>query len=233
MSIKSFLQSKQMPIIVSLPDNRLDLAEAAIEAGADGLKFHINVQHRASGNNFKDLDQYTDLFKKIREDFTGPMGIVIGDVIDKVDQIDTKKLKEIGFNYFSLYAKDIPSKMMLQNDIERTVAIDFNYSPSEIKAVEDFGFEAIELSIVKKENYGERLDFEDMLAYKNYRNNTSLPLIVPSQKRLVPEDLTILSEVGINAVMLGAVTIGSTTKSIYNTISEFHKYAEKFIITQG
>ncbi|UFT98839.1 hypothetical protein KO561_16825 [Radiobacillus kanasensis] len=233
MSIKNIIQNSQMPIIVSLPDNRWDLAEAAINAGADGLKFHINVDHHASGNHFKSLDDYTELFKKVREEFAGPMGIVIGDVIDEVDQISTNKLKQIGFDYFSLYAKDIPSKMVLQNDIEKTVAIDHSYAPSDIRNVEEFGIEAIELSIVNKANYGERLNFADMLAYKNYRNDTRLPLIVPSQKRLVPDDLTILNQIGINAVMLGAVTVGSTTESIYSTVSEFHNYIEKIALTQG
>lgn len=212
-----------MSVIVSLPENRMDLAQAAIDAGADALKFHINVSHRASGNEFKDVEHYARMFKEVREAFTGPIGIVIGDDIEKVLGANTKKLKELGFNYYSLYAKDIGSKMLIQDDLECTVAVDDKFAQEWIRGIESFNIQAVELSIVKKEDYGKPLNFEDLISYKSYRENTKLPLVVPSQKKLVPEDLVILQEIGINAVMLGAVTIGHTVESIFETVSKFTK----------
>lgn len=227
--LKKLLLNKKMPIIVSLPENRIDLAQSAIDAGADGLKFHINVAHRASGNEFKELDYYLDVFKEVRKKFSGPIGIVPGDDIQKVSNEDIGNLRQVGFNYFSLYAKDIPSKMLLQNELDKTVAVDDQFSPAKIHAIEFFGLQAIELSIVKKENYGKRLNFEDIVSYKAYRDNTNLPLVVASQKKLIPEDLSILNDIGINAVMLGAMTIGKTSESIFKTVSKFHKKTESLI----
>ncbi len=222
-TLSNLLENNEISIIASLPENRMDLAQAAIDAGVDGLKFHINVSHRASGNEFKDIDHYTDMFKEVREKFSGPIGIVLGDDIDKVLSAETDYLSDLGFNYYSLYAKHIGSKTLLQNDLEHTVAIDDEFSFEQLKAIDSFNIQAIELSIVKKENYGEALNFEDLIVYKNHRNNTELPLIVPSQKKLVPEDLIMLQDIGINAVMLGAVTIGTTVESIFETISQFTK----------
>lgn len=221
--LKKLLCSEKMSVIVSLPENRMDLAQAAIDAGADALKFHINVSHRASGNEFKDAEYYTEMFKEVRRTFTGPIGIVIGDEIEKVLGANTKQLKELGFNYYSLYAKDIGSKMLLQDDLECTVAVDDKFCHEWIKGIESFNIQAVELSIVNKEDYGKPLNFEDLISYKSYRENTKLPLVVPSQKKLVPEDLIILREIGINAVMLGAVTIGHTIESIFETVSRFTK----------
>lgn len=221
--VKKLLGSEKMSVIVSLPENRMDLAQAAIDAGADALKFHINVSHRASGNEFKDVEHYARMFKEVREAFTGPIGIVIGDDIEKVLGANTKKLKELGFNYYSLYAKDIGSKMLIQDDLECTVAVDDKFAQEWIRGIESFNIQAVELSIVKKEDYGKPLNFEDLISYKSYRENTKLPLVVPSQKKLVPEDLVILQEIGINAVMLGAVTIGHTVESIFETVSKFTK----------
>ncbi|WP_284141048.1 MULTISPECIES: hypothetical protein [unclassified Virgibacillus] len=225
--LNDFLLSKEMPIIVSLPENRVDLAEAAINAGADALKFHINVSHRASGNEFKGLDSYIDVFTEIRKIYNGPLGIVISDDINKVNQVDIAKLKEVGFSYFSLYAKDITSNLLLQNDLEKTVAVDDQFDPFRVKAIEQFDIKAVELSVVKKENYGKPLNFTDMVLYENYRKNTDLPLIIPSQKKLVPADMDILKQIGINAVMLGAVTVGTTVESIYQAVSEFNEYNSK------
>ncbi len=208
---------------MSLPENRMDLAQAAIDAGADALKFHINVSHRASGNDFKDVQDYEEMFKEVRITFNGPIGIVLGDEIDKVLTANTTKLKELGFNYYSLYAKDIGSKMLLQSDLECTVAVDDKFCHEWIGGIESFNIQAVELSIVKKEDYGKPLNFEDLISYKSYREKTKLPLVVPSQKKIVPEDLIILQEIGINAVMLGAVTIGHTVESIFETVSRFTK----------
>ncbi|KAA0965494.1 hypothetical protein FQ087_04100 [Sporosarcina sp. ANT_H38] len=222
-TLNKMLLCEKMSIIASLPENRIDLAQAAIDAGVDGLKFHINVSHRASGNEFKDVAYYLEMFGEVRRKFSGPIGLVIGDEIEKVLGTNTKQLKELGFNYYSLYAKDIGSKMLLQNDLERTVAVNDKFCIEKVRMIESFNIQAVELSIVKKEDYGSPLNFEDLITYKSYRDNTKLPLIVPSQKNLVPDDMVILQEIGINAVMLGAVTIGSTVESIFEKISRFTK----------
>ncbi len=220
-TLKELLLSEKMSVIVSLPENRMDLAQAAIDAGADALKFHINVSHRASGNEFKDVAYYSEMFREVRSNFTGPIGIVIGDEIEKVLRVNIEQLKELGFNYYSLYAKDIGSKLLLQNDLERTVAVNSKFHFEQVRIMDSFNMQAVELSIIEKEDYGKLLNFEDLLAYKSYRDNTKLPLIVPSQKKLVPDDLLMLEEIGINAVMLGAITIGKTVESIFDTVSKF------------
>ncbi|WP_449536263.1 hypothetical protein [Ferdinandcohnia sp. Marseille-Q9671] len=220
-SLKELLDRHTMPIIVSLPENRLDLARAAIRGGADALKFHINVAHRASGNTFQDIEHYVDIFQEIREEFSGPMGIVLGDQIEQVVQADTKHLRELGFGYYSLYPTHIASTTLLQTDLEQTVAITDDFTTEMVKALSSFPIDAIELSIIKKEEYGQALNGKDLVTYKMMRDCTKLPLIVPSQKRLVPEDLKLLKEIGINAVMLGVVTTGQTPTSIYESISHF------------
>ncbi|OCA81460.1 hypothetical protein A8F94_21505 [Bacillus sp. FJAT-27225] len=222
-SFKELLSSENMSIIVSLPENRVDLARAAVRAGADALKFHINVTHRASGNHFKGIEHYVDVFKEIREEFSGPMGIVLGGTIEKVVHSDAQKLKEIGFSYYSLYPTHIGSKTLLQTDLQHTVAINEEFTLEMVKALNSFPIDAIELSIVKKDDYGRALNLKDLVIYKAIRDCTTLPLIVPSQKRLILEDLKVLKEIGINAVMMGVATTGYTPTSIYESISLFTK----------
>jgi hypothetical protein len=42
----------EMPVLISLGRHDIELAKAAVEAGAFGIKFHLNAYHRASGNRF-------------------------------------------------------------------------------------------------------------------------------------------------------------------------------------
>lgn len=222
-SLRTLFDQKKLSIIVSLPENRVDLAKAALDAGADALKFHINVNHRASGNEFKDIDYYMETFREIRELYDGPLGLVLSDDVNKVNQLDLQQIKDIGFTYFSLYSKDITSKLLLQNELEKTVAVDDLFHLNEVKVIENFDMKAVELSVVKKADYGKPLNFEDITLYMNYRKQTNLPIIIPSQKKLVPEDLDIFHQIGIQSAMLGAVTTGTTEKSIYETVTTFTK----------
>lgn len=70
---KALNEAPGLQLFVSLPANDIKLAEAALASGADGLKVHINVGHRASGNRFGTLDSYADMFKDIRSRFIGPL----------------------------------------------------------------------------------------------------------------------------------------------------------------
>ena len=45
-----------MDLVVSLPRNDVELATAAANAGANALKVHMNVAHRASGTHFGTYD---------------------------------------------------------------------------------------------------------------------------------------------------------------------------------
>ena len=77
--LKEMIKRNKMSLVISLPENDLSLARAAMEAGADGLKFHINVEHRASRNVFHGLDEYKSMFETLRSEFDGLLGIVLGD----------------------------------------------------------------------------------------------------------------------------------------------------------
>ncbi|WP_240353174.1 hypothetical protein [Cohnella algarum] len=74
--LRQSLQSGKLQLFVSLPANDAKLAEAAVREGADGLKVHLNVAHRASGNSFGSLESYKETFAQIRSLFRGPLGVV-------------------------------------------------------------------------------------------------------------------------------------------------------------
>lgn len=74
--LKQTLAQNGLSLFVSLPANDVRLAKAALEEGADALKVHFNVGHRASGNQFGPLGSYADVFGQIRAAFDGPFGVV-------------------------------------------------------------------------------------------------------------------------------------------------------------
>jgi hypothetical protein len=222
-SLTEMIQKKKMTLIVSLPENRLDLAKAAIRAGVDAVKLHVNVEHRASGTRFGSVEAYKDVFRNIRNEFSGPLGIVPGGTFEDINQTEMKQLIDLGFTYYSIYAHHQPSWMLGLEKIEKTFAISSDYNIASIGKVQHLGVSALEASIVRSEEYGTPLTFMDVLAYNRLVQNVDIPVLVPSQRKLVPSDIPILVRAGVKAVMLGAVVIGHTEASIQTQVQSFRE----------
>jgi hypothetical protein len=210
-----------MTLIVSLPENRVDLAKAAIHAGVDAIKLHVNVQHRASGNHFASVESYCEIFRSIRDEFSGPLGIVPGGSFEDINQDEMEKLIHLGFNFYSIYAHHKPSWMLELDKLEKTFAISSDYNIGNIGKVKHLGVSALEASIIPGEEYGTPLTFKDILAYNSIVQNVDVPVLVPSQRKLLPTDIPLLAKAGVKAVMLGAIVIGHTEESIEKAIRSF------------
>ncbi|MFK4997960.1 hypothetical protein ACI2OX_12610 [Bacillus sp. N9] len=76
---------------------------------------------------------------------------------------------------------------------EKTFAITLNDSLNCIRKVKDFGITAIEASIIPAKEYGSPLTFKDVLTYRQIVQSTDVPIIIPSQRRLVPADIPFIS----------------------------------------
>jgi hypothetical protein len=220
-SLKQMLTDNKMTLIVSLPENRFDLAKAAIHAGVDAVKLHVNVNHRASGNVFESVESYVEIFRSIRDEFSGPLGIVPGGSYEDINQSEMDQLIALGFNFYSIYAHDKPSWMLGLDNIEKTFAISSHYLFDKIGKVKHLGVTALEASIIPGVEYGAPLTFKDVLAYNWLVQHVDVPVLVPSQRKLVPSDIPVLANAGVRAVMLGAIVIGHTEESIQNAIRTF------------
>jgi hypothetical protein len=222
-SFKQMLKENKMTLIVSLPENRVELAKAAIHAGVDAIKLHVNVEHRASGNHFTSVESYFDIFRRIRDEFSGPLGIVPGGSFEDIKQGEMEKLIGLGFNFYSIYAHHHPSWMLSLNKMDKTFAISSDYNLNSIGNVGHLGVSALEASIIPGEQYGTPLTLKDVLAYNSLVQHVDVPVLVPSQRKLVPSDIPLLAKAGVKAVMLGAIVIGHTEDSIQTAITSFRK----------
>lgn len=222
-SLQDTLQKNKMTLIVSLPENNVELAKAAIDSGADGVKLHVNVDHRASGNTFGSSEQYEEVFTIIRDYFKGPFGIVPGGSLEQIKEEELQRLIKVGFNYYSIYAHHLPSWLLNLEQIEKTFAITNEYPLGLLGHLKKFGYRAIETSIIPGEEYGTPLTFKDILVYKRIVEKVDIPVLVPSQRKLVPADVTTLSNVGVNGIMLGAIVLGNSTESVKSAVSSFRE----------
>src|SRR5699024_7079705 len=100
--------------------------------GADAIKVHLNVDHRASGNDFGSLEKHYEFFEKLANEFDGPLGVVPGDSPLKISRTELEELEKMGFNYYSIYMKQMPT-FMLDMELEKTAAVGPEHDPSSLK----------------------------------------------------------------------------------------------------
>lgn len=207
-------------LIVSLPVNSPALARAAAEAGADALKVHINVRHEASGTVFGSLAEERENLERILAAGL-PTGIVPGAAGSLPSREDMRGLEAMGVDFFDLYDHDMPLWLARWQGMTRAVAISHATPLEAISDLASVGFEMLEAAIIPHEGYGQPLTVADVMAYRNVRRATKLPIIVPTQRAIQPDDVPALLAIGINAIMIGAIVTGKEPESLGRATERF------------
>ncbi len=215
------LARPKMQLFVSLPSNDLEMAAAAIRAGADGMKVHMNVGHRASGNSFADLMTYRQVFEELRATFDGPLGIVPAGSYAQVDRTEIEQLEQIGFDFYSIFAQHMPSYLLHTQKLTPTFGIDDQYDYRWLEVVTHFPVAALEAAIVPGDEYGTPLTFADLLKYRYLVERSGLPVIVPSQRSIQAEDVQALIDCGVRVLLIGAVVTGKEAEGLERKVASF------------
>jgi hypothetical protein len=210
-------------LIVSLPANDADLAAAARDGGADILKVHMRVTHAASGTRFGTLEEERLRLKHILGAFPGPVGIVAG-AEDPATHEEMEDLRLMGIDFFDLYASHMPAWMWRVQGMSKVVALEANAPPPQATILERLGADMIEIAVIPHEGYGQQLSVADLLYYRAIRDSTNVPLILPTQRAIRPDEAPILTErCGIEAIMIGAIVTGRTPHEIENATKAFKR----------
>lgn len=201
------LLAERPRLIVSLPENSVELARAAAEGGADALKVHINVRHDASGTQFGSLAEERERLEEILA--VGlPTGVVPGVAASLPSREDMAELARMGIDFFDLYVHDMPVWMTRVEGMTRTAAIGHDTPLEAIPELEKLGFEMLEAAVIPHEGYGAALSVSDLAGYQRIRRATQLPIIVPTQRAIEPGDVPALVGIGLDAIMIGAIVTG-------------------------
>lgn len=209
MRFVDLMTDRKFVLVVSLPSNDLELAKAALEGGADAVKVHCNVWHRASGHTFGTYEDNKDFLK----DLIGlcgdvPVGLVPGTSEAFITEAELRELEEMGLDFISAYSQNLPMFAMDSKVITNAVAIGSDYTKADLDAIRDSEIQILECSIVPGEAYGKDLTCADTLRYSGIAKRTGKPCMVPTQKRIRPEDVKHLYRAGCKALMIGAIVLG-------------------------
>jgi len=217
-------------LLVSLPRNDVELGRAALEAGADGLKVHIGLHHHASGLVTGTLDEEADRIAEIVA-LGLPVGIVPGAGEGLATHAEMLRLADLGVDFFDLYAEDMPAWMLCMDDCAMSVMVAFSSACSPWGLVERMadasGPTMIEASVMPHEAYGQPLTAADVSLYAEIAHRSGLPVIVPTQKSIRPDEVAALSDAGTAAALIGAIVTGTEVAGIVDATRRFRTAIDK------
>jgi hypothetical protein len=213
------LGSETPTVIVSLPANDIDYARAAIDAGADAVKVHLNATHRATGVEFGTLDAERETIEAI-VDLDVPVGIVPGQDVETIRSL-LPELETLGVDFVDAFAHHLPPETCSETGLQIWTAPTSEYDQSEISSLAQMDIDALELALFPKESYGTPLSTRELARYRSTTDAVSCPTVVPTQLGLRPEDARLLADKGLTNLLLGSIVTGETIESIRETTAAF------------
>lgn len=214
------LFGRRPALLISLPRNDPMLAEAAAGAGADGLKTHVNVAHRASGTSFGSVAAERSGLREILG-LGLPTGLVVGGE-GAVDRSEMAAAAGMGFAFFDVYLAHAPAWYVdACAGVPAVAALGTGDPPDRAGVLGGLGFAAVEASLTPPEEYGTPLPARRLADYARVVELSSLPVIVPSQHALTVDDVHALVAAGVAAVLLGAVVTGTEPARVAEVTGAF------------
>lgn len=213
-------------LIVSLPRNDPALAKAAASAGADLLKAHVNVYHRASGTRFGSLDDEQERLDAIL-DVGLPTGLVPGEDV-MVAREEIPRLRR--FAFLDAYVQRLPL-FLYDVGVPVIPAIPHDYPPDAMGSVAALPGEWLEAALVSPQGYGAEPVADDLVALARLGSLTRRRLIVPSQRRLRPEDLGRYFAIPhVWAIMIGVIVTGRSARSLGRATEAFRRALDGLVV---
>ena len=216
-----------MELIVSLPGNELELALAAKRGGASAVKVHMNAMHRASGLSFGTYEDEVNRIRQIISESGVKVGLMPGqETIPSPDEL--RALIDYCLDFIDIYGHHLPASYLELGLHTRLIpAIDHTWSADETAALSRLqhsgkpAVSMLEASIVPPDFYGTRLNARDLAIYADTVERSAVPVIVPTQKFIVPEDIQALYDTGVAALMIGVIVTGPTPGGIEKVTASF------------
>lgn len=208
-------------LVVSLPRNDAELARAAKEGGADLLKVHVNVYHRASGNSFGSLEEEAERIREIAA--VGlPVGLVPGEET-MISPQEAESLAQRGIGFIDVYLSYL-RLYLYRSGLPVIPAINAETPPHLWTGLRALPGDWLEASVVPKGGYGQEPRGEDLAVLAAVGEATGRKLLVPSQRAMDPADLGLYFRVPqVHAIMIGAVVTGHEPESLYEATVAFRR----------
>lgn len=208
------LNKNKMTLIVALPKNDPELAEAAVKGGADALQLHANV------HGFKSFREEKENLESILSRSKIPVGIVPGGK-KHASEKEMNEIVKMGFDFFDMDLEHLPPFMLKLKGISKVLALNSRYTIDKVIGLAHRGAEALDAAIIPTTGWGEDLVVGDLQNYISIVLSAGIPVIIPTQRSIKASEVAIVADTGAKGLLLTSVVTGTIPKHIKERVQEF------------
>lgn len=213
--IEAAMVAGTLPVLVSLGRHDIELARAAIDAGAYGIKFHLNAYHRASGTTFGSFSEERPFIEALAK-LGKPLLVMSGqETQPTLDELNA--LAGYGVEGWNIYLKHVQPHLF-EAPLTPILALDSDSGEADIEAIRAIPGAMVEASIGRFAEYGQPLNDEDLARFADIVRMSGRPVIAPSQKKFTAADVPQLRAAGIGAILLGIIVTGDTPEAVFRSV---------------
>ena len=200
--------------------NNRQFAIACEEGGTDAVIFHLN-QDSLSGGRFGGPELEEDSIKDALSVLKAPVGISIGDARQLLED-EWETIVSLGFSFVNMYAHHLPSFIWRDSRIEKIVSIGPGYILEQVKALSEFEkISGLVAALTPNQDMGMPLTLLDLTTLKLISRLSIKPVYVPTQRKILPQDLALLGEQGCRGLLITSTAYGDTEQSCREQIVRY------------
>jgi len=226
MTFNERLKTRKKLLVVSLPENTFEYAKIAAESGADAVKLHINVQHRATKKIHSTWLNVKKVVQEIHAELDCYIGMVPGAEVMATEE-DLTSMKDSGVSFLDVYV-DFAPLYLLKSELFKILALNNTYNLNTVEDLSSIGADSVEVSIVEPELYHKNLSAMDILNYRQILKRTNLPAFVPTEKHIKTTEIKELFNMGFSGMIIGTVVTGTDIGTFGAKIKEYSKVIQEY-----
>lgn len=204
------LNKSKMTLMVELPHNTLELAQAAIKGGANALQLQIDKGIKEEKKNLIEILEGCKL----------PVGLSVSPK-KHLTQKETNEMVKMGFDFLSLGIEHLSPPLLGVKGFSKIVTLNSRYALDEVVELSQSKFEALDAAIIPSSEQGKGLEVGDLQNYISLILSSGMPVIIPTQRNLHPSEVAIIADTGAKGILLTRVVTGTTAKHIEEATRKF------------
>ncbi len=210
--LSSLLSKEPLTLIVRLPEDTLEMAEAAQLGGAHAVVLNFDPGQ-------KDKQDTIAIVRSLKI----PVGIKID---NNIGDREFNGLAKLGVDFIDLPLSGAQESIFKFSGCDRILSLGPDYSAHDLTKLSKKAVAAVEAAVIIKEEWDKELTIGDIQQYITVVLSTMLPVIVPTQKSVRVSEVPIIWDTGAKGIMIGENVTGDDPATLKAVTAEFRAAVE-------
>ncbi len=210
-----------MALVATLPQNNVEYASIAAQAGADAIMLGIDKTDTSLPGLFGSFDLMEDSIDSILSTTSVPVGISIGDSRPLIEE-SWERIISKRFSFVNMYAHHMPPFVLEDERVEKLVSIGPGYMLEQVKSISEIdGVTALEAAIVAPQGRNHIFSALDLATLGVLASLSAKPLLMRTQKKMGVRDVRSVMRCGLRGISVDAAALEPGIEAYRDAITTF------------